>query len=271
MITYKPKDVKLDIEYLENALKNNFDGFGLSYHDGKELVVFTTMEFDKLKDEINKNMDKEMLIHQRKATVGGITLENCQPFRFKDGAYFHNGTVRSLAFEHSDKSDSYYLGDILSRVGLEDKAHVASLLGGNSKVAYMDNLGKAHILSGEWYTEGEILFSNFWYKNIVAVYGTLKQGFTNHHFLENQQFLGRGKTVDKFPMIDGALPYAFDKTGVGLNLEIELYAVDKECLKSLDILEGVEENHYFRKEIMCKMDYKKFKAWIYSPAIKMGI
>jgi len=84
----------------------------------------------------------------------------------------------------------------------------------------------------------------------LFVYGTLKKGFSNHHYLKNATFLGAAKTAVPYPMIlkHKAFPYLIDKPNKGLYIQGELYKVDYQTLLILDELEGYP-SHYTRHEI----------------------
>jgi 2'-5' RNA ligase len=72
--------------------------------------------------------------------------------------------------------------------------------------------------------------------NYLFVYGTLRKGEPNHHFLENAKFLGAIKTMPKYELIT-----AEDSPGLvegGINSIIgELYQVSDECLAEVDAFE----------------------------------
>lgn len=71
----------------------------------------------------------------------------------------------------------------------------------------------------------------------VLVYGTLKRGFTNHHWLSGARFLGAGVMLG-FALHDlGPFPMAVPSPGE-TPLHGELYAVDGAQLVRLDRLEG---------------------------------
>lgn len=100
--------------------------------------------------------------------------------------------------------------------------------------------------------------------HLVFTYGTLKKNFHNHHFLENQKFLGKASTIgNKFELYDnGFFPMVVEVKN-GQNIEGELYEVDNRCLKRLDYLEGVP-HHYDRKIIKVKKENnEEEKAIIY--------
>ena len=81
----------------------------------------------------------------------------------------------------------------------------------------------------------------------VFVYGTLKRGGDNHHYIAYQQFLGvartpAGYTLHSLGDYPGMVRAPADTAGV----TGELWAVDAACLHQLDLLEGVNEGLYER-------------------------
>src|ERR1700761_7049199 len=72
--------------------------------------------------------------------------------------------------------------------------------------------------------------------NLVFVYGSLKHGFHNNHFLKNSRFLGTAKTPPRFDLINcGAFPAAIPGSN---SLSGELFQVNSTVMRSLDELEG---------------------------------
>jgi gamma-glutamylaminecyclotransferase len=84
----------------------------------------------------------------------------------------------------------------------------------------------------------------------VFVYGTLKRGGDNHHYIAYQQFLGEARTPPGYTLYSlgdypGMVRAADDTAGV----TGELWAVDDPCLTQLDLLEGTAEGLYERVSI----------------------
>ena len=82
----------------------------------------------------------------------------------------------------------------------------------------------------------------------IAVYGTLKTGFGNHHILSRQK-----KVLDdyvEFEKVSGN-GYPRGKFGIGTKkfIHVEIYQVDEAAEKRCDQLEGIEYNFYRRKEV----------------------
>jgi len=77
----------------------------------------------------------------------------------------------------------------------------------------------------------------------IFVYGTLKQGFHNHHLLEDAEFICEATTKEKYPMVNTEeyFPYLLNNRGVGHYIKGEVYRIDTEILTMLDILEGYPE------------------------------
>lgn len=86
----------------------------------------------------------------------------------------------------------------------------------------------------------------------VFVYGTLKQGFSNGHFLEDCLFLGnasiKGQLLDigHFPGLVGSDDWKSRVWG-------EVYLVTHDILAQLDRLEG-EGSLYLRKSVIVRME-----------------
>lgn len=100
-------------------------------------------------------------------------------------------------------------------------------------------------------------------KHIVFVYGTLKKGYRNNHYLSDAIFLGTAETVEKYSMRRHKYWYpAVIETLEHYNIRGELWSCSDWILKSLDRLEGTLDLFY-RKEIPIIHDAKVINAWIY--------
>ena len=86
--------------------------------------------------------------------------------------------------------------------------------------------------------------------HLVFVYGTLKRGFANDHFLRGQTFRGEARTPAGFRLYrisdyPGLVADRADTAGVGG----EIWEIDGPCLRRLDALEGLKEGLYTREPI----------------------
>lgn len=96
---------------------------------------------------------------------------------------------------------------------------------------------------------------------LVFVYGTLKNGQTNHFWLQDHKngtstFLTNGKTTNRYPLIIGTrynIPFLLDVPNTGHDINGEIYQIDDAMLKQLDVLEG-HPNYYLRKQINITAD-----------------
>ena len=43
----------------------------------------------------------------------------------------------------------------------------------------------------------------------IFVYGTLKRGLGNHHFLSDSTYIGKGKTKKKYSLYVSGIPYVY--------------------------------------------------------------
>ncbi|XP_067004520.1 putative gamma-glutamylcyclotransferase CG2811 isoform X2 [Anabrus simplex] len=108
----------------------------------------------------------------------------------------------------------------------------------------------------------------------VFVYGTLKCGEPNHHWLTDKskgiaKYFCKAETVKNYPLVIGTkynIPFLLDSPGCGNNVIGEVYEVDQPMLEQLDILED-HPNFYVRRiEDVRVMDNKEglvINCWIY--------
>jgi gamma-glutamylaminecyclotransferase len=103
----------------------------------------------------------------------------------------------------------------------------------------------------------------------VFVYGTLKSGFSNHHYLNGSDYLGAGKTVEKHAMYESGIPYVIADDPVSYIFG-EVYSVDGLTLERLDNLEG-HPDWYERKKVEVLLDNDAtILSWLYFYPQKSG-
>jgi len=86
-------------------------------------------------------------------------------------------------------------------------------------------------------------------KQILFIYGTLKRGHSRAGNLSGQEFLGESKTVAHYRMFDCGTYPGLVEAQDGLEIVGEVWSVDEECLRQLDIVEAVEAGLYQRRTI----------------------
>lgn len=80
-------------------------------------------------------------------------------------------------------------------------------------------------------------------------YGTLKRGLCRSHALDGQRFLGEARTQPKYRMFNlGSYP-GMVEAAEGVSIDGELWEVDAECLRRLDVIEGVAFGQYERRTV----------------------
>ncbi len=98
--------------------------------------------------------------------------------------------------------------------------------------------------------------------NLVAVYGTLKRGLSNHELLQHASFVGED-CLTCITLYDlGPYPGARFEHSEGI--DVEVYAVDELQLQQLDALEeylatAPDQGMYDRRQVLTKFG----RAWIY--------
>lgn len=87
-------------------------------------------------------------------------------------------------------------------------------------------------------------------EKLIFVYGTLKRGGSNHHFLASQKFLGAAHTAPGFRLYAlGGYPGMVAKPDDRDGVTGEVWSVGADALVRLDALEGLDEGLY-RRELL---------------------
>jgi len=103
----------------------------------------------------------------------------------------------------------------------------------------------------------------------VFVYGTLKTGFPNHHYMRGATCIGGGRTSDAYPLVVGGAwftPYLLPEKGSGHRVKGEVWDVPEHLMPALDHLESTHlPNGYRRQRIPVVMDGsgEHTDAWTY--------
>lgn len=264
LIIHKPKGKKVPIDIIREAARRNPDGYGITYLDS--FRTHRGMKCNSL-DYLSKT-ERPYVLHFRYATVGDISEDNCHPFSIptKHHLLYSNGTVYGYGDE--DRSDTQEIAqDVLSKLPKKSWKKFLDLT--PTRFAVIDKFTMNVERFGKWHERGGVYYSKTdcfpvtTNKTSIAVYGTLKCGHGNHHFLKNAEFVGMGTTRDRYPLHVKGLPYLFERKGEGHNVEVEVYSVDSATLASVDRLEG-HPSFYKRKLVDISMsDWTTKTAWVY--------
>jgi gamma-glutamylaminecyclotransferase len=104
--------------------------------------------------------------------------------------------------------------------------------------------------------------------HLVFVFGTLKRGFPNHHYLAQQTLLGDFETEQAYPLYlvgERHSPWLIDQPGEGMKVRGQVFEVDEQCLAALDELERIHaRDGYRRQEIKVSSQQGSVKLSVYA-------
>ncbi len=260
VIIIKQKQNKIDENILRSSARINPDGLGIVWLDTYEVSYHESKEWKQLETT------RPFIAHFRYATVGAVNKSNTHPFvcgQQKDELLMMNGTIKGLgnAIDCDSKVLARQLGDKPRQSWKQILTKYTSRfvsINTKTKTFQIYNRELYTHKDGVWYSKDNVLQDI-----VVGVYGTLKKGHGNNHLLYRSTYVGKGVTQDAYPLLISGLPYLIDEKGVGHNVDVELYAVSKTTLDTLDALEG-HPTWYRRKQVPVKMSDGSVKtAWIY--------
>ena len=269
----KNKLIPLDV--LKNAANINPDGLGVVWLDTFKVTYHDSTDYSSL------ITSRPFIAHFRYATIGAVNKENTHPFvcgTNTDELLMMNGTA--LGYGSRNITDSRELANELGgipRKRWDSHLKIDDIWSPNlCRFVSINTKSKSYqIYNREFWTEYDgALYSksNVLERNIVAVYGTLKKGFSNYYaHLSKSRHIGKGTTKDKYPLVVSGLPYLINNKGVGHNVEVDVFSVDNKTLERLDILEG-HPKWYKREKVMISMQqgHHQIPCWVYFNPIKIN-
>lgn len=97
--------------------------------------------------------------------------------------------------------------------------------------------------------------SNAPVKTLVFVYGTLKKGYSNHHYLHGQTFIQEAETLPNYRLWDCGRYPCMVEDKKGNSIQGEVWEVDEHCLRAMDRLEGVP--FLYRRDVIKLENFHK--------------
>ena len=260
VIIIKDSDKIIDQATLLASSIINPDGLGVLWLDNYKVDKIPSEHYNVL---ITK---RPFIAHFRYATVGKVNLNNCHPFSInEDNILFQNGTVQGLG--DSVKTDTQHLAEILKTTPVRYWKHVLEMTDCRYVIANTNSKKYKVFNEKMWHLDDQgILYSkkNVLNLSIIAVYGTLKYRGSNYYgYLQESEHVGGGYTKDAYPLIVDGLPYLLSKKGVGHNVDVDVFLVDKETMEDVDILESHPQ--WYKREVIPIELYSggTIDAWVY--------
>ena len=260
IIICNEKGNQLSSDMLIKCATLNPHGLGVTWLDTFKTELSLSSDWGKLK------VKRPYIAHFRFATIGGVSLENNHPFEIGDtgNMLYQNGSVYNLGDD--TMTDTEHMAKILRDTSQEWWPDV--LESNDCRWAIVDTKRQKYELFNEdmWIEHKGVLYSkpDVIDKEVVAVYGTLKEGYGNHHVLGGSKLIGKGRTMNKYPMVSSGIPFVFPRKGEGEHVVVECYMVDKYDMQSVDGLEGHPTN-YVRRKTYIRLDDNVtiVSAWLY--------
>ena len=171
IIISKPKGKIIPEEHLKNSYTNNKDGVGIMYaEDGiVHIQKWLSQDYDKFLSRLVELENRNVVVHYRAASVGGVNLNNVHPFWVFENkmAMCHNGTItKAKELAKNGESDSCAFArmlsdlpnDFLGRQGLV--LMMKEYIGTTSRLAFLDENGTIAVINkhlgkevdGIWYS-----------------------------------------------------------------------------------------------------------------------
>jgi gamma-glutamylcyclotransferase (GGCT)/AIG2-like uncharacterized protein YtfP len=266
VIIVKKGPTKLNEDIALQALSYNPDGFGIQMLDDGQ--VYKTMDIKEAQEWLAS--ERPYIFHARLTTVGKTSLENVHPVQVNEHNWlFHNGTVQVPHTWDKTSSDTRFVADTLRKTPWQSWKDILSMTVSRFAYTRKSKAGKMYVNRiGDWHEKDKVYYSksNVLDKpHLIAVYGTLRQGYHNHRLLNTATLVAAGNTLRDLRMVCEGIPYVLppEEDGVGYRIAVEVYAVDDKTLARVDALEG-HPRWYVREKTPIVLDNGlSTEAWLY--------
>lgn len=181
VIAIKEKGYKLNKEYVKNCFLHNPDGAGFMFVDNKKVHIekgfFDVKSYLERLEELweNKHLEeKNLVMHFRISTSGGISKETCHPFPISNkltklrktevncgSGIVHNGIIGKYASEEKmSDTQRFILEDIFKLWRLNNKNILEKEFKGNGKFCILKSDGDIELYGDFIKDEEGWIFSN---------------------------------------------------------------------------------------------------------------
>ena len=260
IIVKQKEEQKVSPEVLKTSSKINPHGLGVVWLDTFEVSYHKSKEYKVL------DTPRPYIAHFRYATIGEVNKQNTHPFvcgNNKNELLMMNGSIYGMGNDKvcDTKVLARKLGTMnrhLWKKELSEYEHRFVSINIRTRTFQIYNKDMWTRKEGVWFSKDNVLQDN-----LIAVYGTLKKGYSNYHrFLSNSKYVGGGKTQDKYPLLIEGLPYMVNKKGVGHNVNVDVFKVSNSVFANIDRLEG-HPQWYKRIQVPIVVKGKTLNCWIY--------
>lgn len=204
----KPTGVQLPArDVLKTCWSNNPDGAGFCFNDGQKVVIqkgfMSFNKFYKAFEKCAKNNDllnKDVAIHFRISTSGGVKPQNTHPFVISqnindltktfskcESAFIHNGIISGYGTK--DYSDTMeYVTHVVSNIhDIKNSGALINSLANEKHSRFAVVTPTNYLLGGDWVKDNGIFYSNTTYKPYVYKTYTQSKAYTQSSFLNTPQ------------------------------------------------------------------------------------
>ena len=278
IIAKEVPEVQIPLDHIRAAYSNNNDGFGIAYAEGGRVHVTKGLfELPVIEQLFNEHAGKRFVAHFRFATCGGVTVENCHPFKIldketdgKDLYMVHNGVIRNVDSTATESDTAVFVKNMLVPLFKQDpnliytadfRKLLEEAIGGGNKLTFIDGDGQIIIINEDAGSRSEQL-GNTWYSNKYSL------NVSHRSSGKSNNSTPLTYTGNYYPRVDEILQgTAAQRAGIQVG-DIVVRVNNVEITKFEDITEQAQKGHAVHLELY-RPSKSKFVAISVKPKLRM--